>query len=139
MFSLDNAGGKLHTWVKHFALSDNLFLLRKNWRDEKWHKQLKEHRLLQSVAGEISIFLLLCLHRQLQIRSRKYTPRGVFVLYKRTLAWEEENVLVQSVLAPFVARTAGCKLQVSHKSNRNGKEEKWGRKGKTGANKELCE
>lgn len=61
------------------------------------------------------------------------------MLYKRTLAWEGENVLVQSVLAPFVACTAGSKLQVLQKSNRNGKEEKWGRKGKIGENKELCE
>lgn len=61
----------------------------------------------------------------------------MFVFCKRTLAWEGENILVQSVLAPFVACTAGSKLQVLQKFNRNGIEEKCGRKGKTEENKEL--
>lgn len=93
---------------------------------EKWQKQPMEHWLLQSVASEISIFFLFCLHRQLQIRSRKYAPRGMFVFCKRTLAWIGVNVLVQSVLAPFIACTAGyksCKnsIEMEKKKNVGGK------------------
>lgn len=91
------------------------FIIWKIWHNEKRQKQPTEHWLLQSVASEISIFFLFCLHRQLQIRSRKYAPRGMFVFCKRTLAWVGVNVLVQSVLAPFVACTAGSKLQVLQK------------------------
>lgn len=45
-------------------------------------------------------------------------------------------MLTQSILAPFVA---GSKLQVLQKFNRSGKEEKCGRKGNIGENKELRE